>query len=76
MSPACLDEEPEIKAHLLHLLRSAPVARFLQLNERKQEFSARLRHPFKKDWWDNLRVLRLKKLIFTPCWATEILSTT
>jgi uncharacterized protein YuzE len=40
-----LDDEPEAKAHLLQLLRSAPVDHFLQLNEGKQEVSARLRHP-------------------------------
>jgi uncharacterized protein YuzE len=40
-----LDEELEAKAHLLQLLRSAPVDHFLQLNEGKQEISAQLRHP-------------------------------
>ncbi|WP_089945250.1 DUF2283 domain-containing protein [Candidatus Entotheonella palauensis] len=40
-----LDEEPETKAHLLHLLRTAPVNHFLQLTENRQEASVRLRHP-------------------------------
>ncbi len=40
-----LDEDPETKSHLLHLLSSAPLDHFLQLNEEQQEVSARLRHP-------------------------------
>ena len=40
-----IDDEPEAKAHLLHLLSSAPVDHFLQITEGKQEVSARLRHP-------------------------------
>lgn len=39
-----LNEEPETKSHLLHLLSSAPIDHFLQISEHKQEVSARLRH--------------------------------
>ena len=40
-----LNEEPETKARLLHLLRIPPVDHFLQLTESQQEVSVRLRHP-------------------------------
>ncbi|ETW95119.1 MAG: hypothetical protein ETSY1_31930 [Candidatus Entotheonella factor] len=40
-----LNEEPETKAHLLHILQTAPVNHFLQLTEDQQDVSARLRHP-------------------------------